>query len=195
MPRIGTDTIAKLGRGVLTYSRAPLDTCPGASAWCAAACYAQGPYRRYPQSRARWDANGATSAVPALPQPRKDGARTLLRLHVSGDFDTAPYVHTWRRALEERPDVLAWGYTRSWRVPRLRKALDALRALPNVQLFASWDASMGDERPPEGWRVAYIHPAPVQAYACPEQDGRKADCASCRYCFDGRRGDVSFRVH
>jgi hypothetical protein len=130
-------------------------------------------------------------------------------LHVSGDFDTAPYVHAWRHALAARPDVTAWGYTRSWRVPRLRKALDALRALPNVQLFASWDASMGDERPPEGWRAAYIAegprapappdgglaPASVQAYACPEQDGRKADCASCRYCFDGRRGDVSFRVH
>lgn len=191
-PRIGTDTIGKLGRGVLTYSRAPLATCPGASAWCAAACYAQRPYQRYPQSRARWDANAATSAVPALPQPRKDGGRILLRLHVSGDFDTAPYVHAWRRALAARPDVHAWAYTRSWRVARLRKALEQLRALPNVQLFASWDASMLDV-PPEGWRVARV--ADTRGYACPEQDGRKASCAECRYCFDGRRGDVAFRVH
>jgi len=88
--------------------------------------------------------------VPPIPEECK-----LLRIHVSGDFDTVAYIHEWARRLIERPDVTAWAYTRSWRVPELLLALEILRTLPNVQLFASMDPSCAD-LPPQGWRRAWI---------------------------------------
>lgn len=150
---------------------------------------------QYANTRAQWTTNAALADVPALPAPRKDGAPILLRIHVSGDFDTPEYVHAWRFALQARPDVVAWAYTRSWRVAELLPALDKLRALPNVQMFASMDTTI-DENPPEGWRVAYIaDDERASGYACPEQSGRKADCSACGYCFRGKRGNVVFTAH
>lgn len=148
----------KLGRDVYTYSRpagAPLGTdargpvggtCPGATEECESVCYAKriagavfDVYRR-----------NVSDDVPPIP----DDAR-LLRVHVSGDFDTPAYILNWVARLRARPDVTAWAYTRSWRCHSLMEYLEVLRALPNVQLFASMDASTR-ELPPEGWRRAWL---------------------------------------
>ncbi len=111
--------------------------------------------------------------------------------------------------LAARSDVTAWAYTRSWRVPELLPALERLRLLPNVQLFASMDKSTV-ETPPAGWRRAWIdgdgrlgndnqHIQTVldgaKSYICPEQTKRKASCQKCGYCFAGKRGDVTFLQH
>jgi hypothetical protein len=193
---------AKTGARVVTFSRTPGSggTCPGASAWCDAlvasgACYATRPYRQYAESRAQWDANARAERAPALPPPRRDGAPIKLRIHVSGDFDSAPYVRSWIAALRARPDVIAWAYTRSWRVPRLRRALEDLRALHNVQLFASIDPTIRED-PPSGWRVAWISGDPrAGGPVCPEQLGRVRDCDACGICYRARRGDITFLQH
>jgi hypothetical protein len=115
--------------------------------------------------------------------------------------------------------VTAWAYTRSWRVPDLLPDLERLRALPNVQLFASMDQSHTD-LPPEGWRRAWIdgdtragQPLELRAHedgditrnvrtfddtmslVCPEETKHKTNCAECRYCFDGQTNDVTFLRH
>lgn len=251
----------KIGMDVYTYSRvagnpalcstthhdlgfAPLSlnpggTCPGSTPECEAICYAKritGPVR---QNYLR----NAGDDVPELPADCR-----LLRIHVSGDFDTWPYIQAWVRRLAERPDVRAWAYTRSWRVADLLPDLEILRGLPNVQLFASMDPTTRD-LPPIGWRRAWIdrtwdkaiergverpletrlmgglfgRPTLTSAqsafeggilgthcdsadntlviadgtpsYVCPEETGRKPDCQSCRYCFDGQRNDVTFLEH
>jgi hypothetical protein len=247
----------KLGASVYTYSRPAGDkwrgiidssagrlktkqdwgTCPGSTDECEKICYAKrigGPV---------WDVykRNAFDDVPPIPDDC-----TLLRLHVSGDFDTVAYIENWiarllerttmRFALEENfslhngpqgaapvvrtlPPVMCWTYTRSWRVPELLPALERLRALPNVQLFASLDST--SELPPAGWRRAWIdgdlrlanfdgvqwtygpHPASdnqlgpdgIMSYVCPEETGRKPDCESCRYCFEGQHNDVTFLKH
>ena len=175
---------------VITYSRTPGDTCPGASDLCASICYAKRPYRRYSQTRAQWDANASVTDIPTLPL----GPATI-RLHVSGDFDTAEYVLAWYFALRARPDVLAWTYTRSWRVPELLPYLEKLRGLPNVQMFASTDQTI-TETPPDGWRVAFIDGDDrYSGITCPEQTGVKASCAECGICFIGKRGNVRFLKH
>lgn len=185
----------KTGREVLTYSRAPVATCPGASDWCKAECYAQSPFRRYENTHEQWTRNAETWGVPSLPAPRKDGRQRLVRIHVSGDFDRAEYIHAWRFLLQSRPDVLAWAYTRSWRVPRLLPALEKLRALPNVQLFASVDMTI-DQSPPPGWRVAFIRGDDrYKGPTCMEQLGSKPSCAECGYCFRGRKGNIAFKQH
>jgi hypothetical protein len=206
----------KIGMNVFTYSRlAGKDqTCPGATEECEAICYA----KRITGAVMRnlYVENTIAGQVPEIPVEAK-----LLRLHVSGDFDDVQYIESWIERLQARPDVTCWAYTRSWRVPTLLPALERLRALPNVQLFASMDASCA-ELPPIGWRRAWIHRTEHSArwaewgpderllvgdrlavnvadgtsvYVCPEETGHKQDCESCRYCFDGQRNDVVFLEH
>lgn len=214
----------KLGLGVLTYSRLagdpakegnPGGTCPGSTDECERICYAKrmGGLARYTHER-----NGG-DIVPAIPADCQ-----ILRIHVSGDFDTVEYISNWIYRLEQRPDVTAWAYTRSWRVYSLLPWLEILRKLPNMQLFASMDKSHNDV-PPTGWRRAWIdgdvragepilrraHSWPggpnavsthnlgtfdgERTYVCPEETGRKQDCLSCGYCFEGRKHDVTFLEH
>lgn len=238
----------KIGAGVYTYSRLPgrpnrlalgshgfepvptdefnevrdaewlkqnwTGTCPGSTPECERICYAARPVKEMGPVAVMWLKNSIMVDVPPLPEDAK-----LLRIHVSGDFDTVEYVENWIVRLTERPDVRAWAYTRSWRVPELLPALERLRALPNVQLFASMDKST-PVLPPAGWRRAWIDgdpragdpqlvrahmDDPVQhnlvtvdggrTYVCPEETKRVPDCERCGYCIDGTRNDVTFLEH
>jgi hypothetical protein len=215
----------KIGFGVFTYSRLPghpaerhishlgLDTlanpngtCPGSTVMCEAVCYAKRIRDEHGPVASVHEVNSITDQVPPIP----DAAR-LLRIHVSGDFDTVAYIEQWIERLTERPEVVTWAYTRSWRVPALLPSLERLRALPNVQLFASMDRSHAD-LPPDGWRRAWIngdartglvnadtHNAvtfdKISSYTCPEETGRKKDCVECGYCFLGQLNDVTFLEH
>ncbi len=209
----------KIGFGVHTYSRIAGDsakgnaggTCPGSTDECERICYAK---RIAGVVRQVYERNSSTNDVPELPEDCQ-----ILRIHISGDFDTLDYIASWYRRLKERPDVTAWAYTRSWRVPALLPGLEALRTLPNLQLFASMDKSHSDV-PPAGWRRAWIdgdpragEPINVRAhedvsvprnlatfdggrtFVCPEETKHKKDCLSCGYCFEGQRNDVTFLEH
>src|SRR3990167_5992196 len=204
---------AKIGHSVFTYSRLPghpnsralglpeeytrRGTCPGATLECQSICYAARPVAEQGVVYEMWRRNSDYESVPPIPDDCK-----LLRTHVSGDFTTVDYIEGWIVRLKERPDVTAWAYTRSWRVPELLPALERLRVLPNIQLFASMDSSTKD-LPPTGWRRAWIdgdhrgnkfgHAASIRStfddsrtYVCPEETGDKPNCKSCRYCFDGK---------
>jgi hypothetical protein len=212
----------KIGLDVFTYSRLPggtsgflnaLGTCPGATVECEDICYAK---RISGAVREVYQRNSSGNDVPPIPEACK-----ILRLHVSGDFDSVIYIENWIERITARPDVMVWAYTRSWRVPSLLPALERLRALPNVQLFASMDPSTKDA-PPAGWRRSWIHRNEpkggwpmeqrlrvqerqgrlimravdgVPAFVCPEETGEKPNCISCGYCFEGRRNDVVFLEH
>lgn len=189
-------------------------TCPASSPECESICYAARPVEEMGAVAAMWLRNSATSDVPPIPEDAK-----LLRLHVSGDFDTINYVKNWITRLVERPDVVMWAYTRSWRVPELLPYLEILRGLPNVTLWASMDQSIA-ELPPQGWRRAWIDgderggdPQLTKAhmddpvvhnlvaydgtasYVCPEETKRQPNCEACRYCFKGETKDVMFLRH
>lgn len=237
----------KIGPGVFTYSRLPgrpfktalgtsdahplaidetprihsrpstgwAGTCPGSTPECEHVCYAERPVREMGSVAAMWLRNSISSKVPPIP----DECR-ILRLHISGDFDTVRYIDNWIERLNERPDVTCWAYTRSWRVAGLLPALERLRALPNMQLLASMDKSHPDV-PPTGWRRAWIDGdpragAPIEvlahdydtsvkansntfdgdfSFVCPEETGKKANCVECGYCQHGRKHDVTFLLH
>lgn len=233
-PRYGKGNL-KIGLDVYTYSRLPgtpharalgvsLDqelrdglssgTCPGATAECQAICYAARPATEDGIVYRMWRRNSDTEDVPPIPDDCE-----LLRIHVSGDFTSPSYIHNWFVQLNERPDVTAWAYTRSWRVPELLPHLELLRSnLPNLQLFASMDSSTV-ELPPAGWRRAWIDGddradlhvntredgrwkvhnrvavGNVATYICPEETKRKANCVECQYCITGKRNDVTFLKH
>lgn len=218
----------KLGEGVFTYSRLPGKvggTCPGSSDECEAICYAKRVVMNVPvwdvwrlnsqpgemvQATIGGDDYYERYELPTLPTGAK-----LVRIHVSGDFDTVAYVRAWLRLVQAHPDVKFWGYTRSWRVEELSFHLRALRDQPNVQLFASIDESI-NEMPHPDWRRAWIdgdgrlvgeganrhvmssRTGQIErnvAFVCPEERGIKASCAACGYCIDGQRNDVIFLKH
>ena len=192
------------GEGFYTYSKLPGlpsphgGSCPGATDTCLRVCYAF-RVRETPLVWQMWEENTKQGCLlPRLPRDAE-----IVRLHVAGDFDTKLYVTAWYLAAEVHPDVHFFGYTRSWRVPELLPELEKLRALPNVQLFASVDASDSKyDWPSRDWRWAWLGApdAPPWWYAdkpyrCPEEDGRKKSCEECNYCILGRRGDVVFQIH
>ena len=157
----------KIGAGIYTYSKLPgrphevalgsphrltvlkgdpdalsvMGTCPGATPECVEICYAQRPVAEQGVVYRMWQENSLRGAD--VPDPPDDAV--LIRLHISGDFDSAPYIDRWAEILRARPHLTVWAYTKSWRVPELRPALERLRALPNMQLFASMDASALDD--------------------------------------------------
>jgi hypothetical protein len=222
----------KIGSGVYTYSRlpgspkraalggsrsdyTPSGTCPGSSPECESICYAARPVTENGAVYRMWVGN-QTSDVPPIPEDAK-----LMRLHISGDFDTVAYIQNWITRLKERPDVTMWAYTRSWRIPELLPHLEALRRLPNVQILASIDSSI-PELPPAGWRRAWIDGDPrageiidvaahtqdpewfnrnqktidgTLSYVCPEETKHVPNCEACKYCFKGDRNDVTFLRH
>ena len=95
----------KLGLGVYTYSRLAGNasfggngTCPGATDGCEAFCFAKrigGAVRQVYYQNLGDD-------VPPIPAQCR-----LLRLHVSGDFNTEAYIENWIARLTERADVAA----------------------------------------------------------------------------------------
>ncbi len=217
-------TISRWGRGnlklgmdgVYTYSRLPgrpdglyesvafaagfapgtsIGTCPGSTEKCESICYAKRVINT-PMVWDVWARNGPEEAIldESLPADAK-----IVRIHVSGDFDTPRYIQHWIKLVLEHPDVQFFGYTRSWRVPELLYDLNRLRGLPNVQLFASVDKSR-DELPPADWRRAWLEDdsrigMDVPSYVCPEQTGRKANCQECGYCIVGQKNDVTFILY
>lgn len=183
---------------IRTFSLPSRLTCPGASSWCSKHCYAYRFERRRPNCRDAYSRNLVLTWHPdefveAMLQviPKK---LPQCRIHVSGDFYSVEYIEAWQRICGEYPHTLFWCYTRSWNVPDLLPALEKLRDLPNVQLFASTDPSM--PLPPKGWRVAFIEEDPrASGLRCLEQYGRKPSCLECGYCFQQQRGDVIFKTH
>lgn len=242
----------KIGPGVYTYSRLPgrpeknalgsvgdqtgklytdqVDgrviwpgTCPGSTEECERICYARRPVQEMGPVATMWLRNGDPD-VPPIP-----AEASLLRIHVSGDFDSIQYIENWIQRIQEHvtsfgPDAIrVWAYTRSWRVPELLPALERLRALPQMQLFASMDKST-PELPPAGWRRAWIdgdersgvvhkimaHTEKAETFRlfelqqtadhrkaliCPEETKAVKNCEECGFCISGLRNDVVFLEH
>ena len=93
----------------------PIITCPGYGA-CAAWCYSFRAWR-HPQAFFRQLGNTVlmrhhrrivTQAFSVLP------ADIILRLYVDGDFDSLRTLKFWMKLLRTRPDIAAYGYSKSW---------------------------------------------------------------------------------
>lgn len=198
---------SKLGPTIFTYSKLPGrqgGTCPGSSGECELICFAKRVIRNKPVWDL-WERN--TLLGPEIPDP-PEYAR-IIRLHVSGDFDTIGYINAWYHIVAHRPTVKFFVYTRSWRKSDLLESLEALRSLPNIQMFASMDYSI-QELPPKGWRRAWIdgdrrvwtRPKLMReifdgkdAIVCPQEAGIVPDCETCKFCFKSSDRDLVFLEH
>jgi hypothetical protein len=192
----------KVGTGVSIVNREAGVTCPGASTWCVF-CYAKhGNFQRFGLQ------NKFATTVLKIPV----NIRELFRWHVSGDFDSIEYIRMAIDLMTAHPDTNFWAYTRSWDVPDLLPELERMRALPNMQLFASVDPDMPE--PPTSWRVAFPETddrftgvlclEQACSKACPEdctgnvKRGHVSimpDCKACTYCWRKPAGNVRWKLH
>lgn len=209
---------SKLGDdGIWQWGLPAVVTCPGASAECVIACYALRHRYRFPSVQTRLEANmvarrdlagwvGSVVAQIAMCRIKS------VRIHTSGDFDSAAYVDAWRAIAKARPHTRFYAYSRSWAAGdvAMRASLRAFARLRNVQLWLSFDRSM--EAPPKwaGCKRAYmaVDDADIPArgsadmvfrvrrktkavriggiVVCPAERERaaKATCETCRLCID-----------
>lgn len=199
-----TGTSGSKAATVLVWNLPAVVTCPGASKWCLSHCY-NGDDRptTYPVSlwQANWhdyDQRRAQLKAQISAQLHAAVAPTAVRIHSSGDFFSENYIRFWIDICLEFDEIAFWAYTRSWVHAHLRPCLEELRALRNVQLFASHDFSMPE--PPADWRVSRVcaEQATPARLVCPEQTNQTPNCASCGYCFQApneRFRDVTFYEH
>ena len=191
----------KLGKRVWSFSLPRVATCPGMSQWCRESCYMAKLERMYKTMLASYHENFENAAVETkalraaiLEKIPKIRNLRAIRIHVDGDFFNAGYVRMWASIAVALPETRFYAYTRSWRVKRLRKSLETLRAVPNFTLWASTDPTTED--PPAEWRTAWIDgddraTGPI----CPEQRGKKADCGECGLCVETKLRNIRFVTH
>jgi hypothetical protein len=206
----------KIGGQIYSFNLPAGVTCPGQSAACAN-CYAQ---------RGRWLFRNVRDAlawnyrmaqrqffIEEMVEELRRRRVKVLRLHSSGDFFSSQYTRKWVEILTRSPEVTAYTYTRSWRVPEILLALVDLAALPNFALWFSADADTG--MPPEvppGFRVAWLQESEDDAIptgvdlvfrvhrlrktprkrigltlVCPTEQGREhtTTCSTCAHCWRG----------
>jgi len=102
-----------------SFSALPKYTCPGAGA-CLDWCYSFRAWR-YPAAflrqlqntlLLRFDPSHIRREFAAIPEG------SIVRLYVDGDFDSMRTISFWFRLLQERPDLRAYGYSKSWQLLR-----------------------------------------------------------------------------
>jgi hypothetical protein len=146
----------KLG-AVWHFSIPAHESCPGESTVCANFCYASRHFFRYPNTirahNRNYRATRRRNFIKKILKEIDEKQVEILRLHSSGDFSSAAYVRMWVSIAKKRPAVQLFCYSRSWRVPRIRKALHDFARLPNVAYWHSCDIETHAEngRPPR-WR-------------------------------------------
>lgn len=197
---------SKLGPSIYTYSKLPGSeySCPGSSEECESICFAKKVVKNEWVWRL-WTINNQSDDIPPLPDNAK-----IVRLHVSGDFNSIEYIQSWQKIVASNPSVTFFGYTRSWRVTELLNDLESLKNLPNMFLWASIDKTI-KEIPPVGWRRAWIEGDDrlenipnrrtmltfdkKKAVVCPEEAGLIQNCEKCTFCFKNGSRDLVFLKH
>ncbi len=115
---------------------------------CGPKCYAATLMRIYPAVATKYARNLKLANSPEFVEYMIANipADCQFRIHVSGDFKDADYVHKWIQICRYRPDVTFYAYTRSWQLPEIWKAIRALHSFSNVNVNLSVDDETGKPR-------------------------------------------------
>lgn len=211
----------KIGR-IWQFSLPARITCPGRSKTCVAKCYAL-KHRYYSLTViSKLDrslkAARKPSFVPRVIEEIEERRIPVVRIHAAGDFYSPGYARKWLKIARECPETKFYFYSRSWRIPEIRKVLVQLSRLKNVRAFYSCDRDTG--KPlliPKRVRLAYLkveEGEEIPAWAdlvfrdhklrksvqirdngvlvCPVENGKqwKGSCESCGLCMQSRDIDV-----
>jgi len=132
---------AKLGP-IPFYSLPPIVTCPGATRFCRAYCYAiyeivdkYAHIREAASYILSLRSDFPTIVSWYLDKLRRTETPRVVRLHVSGDFYSVDYFMKWAKIAELNQDYVFYTYTRSLEI------LEQVQTWPNnliVHLSADW---------------------------------------------------------
>jgi len=181
--------------GVLpSFSLPVLKTCPGKTEFCSRLCYGlRGRFARQKMIdlyQSNLEASKQADFVERIVREILKAKAEVFRLHVVGDFYSVEYVEKWLEIADRLRDVKFFGSTRSWRVPRLREAVERFRDLPNVYLRASIDSTHLD-RPACSWGVWSIE---GEGDPCPHDYGLVENCITCKKCWQTKDSDIRLRL-
>ncbi len=195
----------KLGK-IPSFSLSAIESCPGKTTWCENKCYADKVERiyknaeiayRYNLLQARTNKDFVLLMNTELSKLSKKGIKKF-RWHVSGDFFSVKYIYDWINIVKANPEIVFYGYTRTWSISNLLPHLEALRCLPNVILFASTDISTVGSIP-SGWKEAWagdLMPNKPKLLFCLEQAGHVKTCEQCGICFNpASTANIYFETH
>ena len=120
----------KLGQAISLWSLPAVSTCPGRSAICELWCYAKSGRFLLPTVKDRLQWNLAQTLrddfVSRLVDEIRRKGVLVIRIHSSGDFDTAAYATKWMEIMKQCPQVRDYAYTRSYRVPEIAAVLEEM---------------------------------------------------------------------
>lgn len=193
-----------------------LETCPGMTNTCRSHCYAVAMARYRPGAFTRYQQNLMLSRRPEFARRMQAfliaHAVRIVRVHVGGDFTSPRYARAWLRIMKQSPRVRFYFYTRAWRAPDIRRAIDRMAELPNCRAWYSVDRDSGvptevptrvrlawlatsiDDRPPPGidlvFRIRRLRSVPVEVGSppvCPTEiptrGQRVVTCERCGHCW------------
>tara|TARA_R110002020_G_scaffold330688_2_gene546313 strand:+ start:699 stop:1571 length:873 start_codon:yes stop_codon:yes gene_type:complete len=140
-------TVYKEGNSKLpfyAFSALPIITCPGFGD-CGKWCYSFTAWR-YPAAYFRQLQN--TFLIINAPEILADEFRALprdidFRLYVDGDIDSAKTLGFWMELFRDRPDVRAYGYSKSW--PLFLAYAKTNQFPPNYKLNLSGGSRYGED--------------------------------------------------
>jgi hypothetical protein len=210
-----TPKLSKVSKldGILSWSLVARDTCPGSKADngelvdACAGCYAVGGNYRFsnvrePREHNREDWQHA-SWVPTMVALLNNSR--YFRWLDSGDLYSLALAHKVLLVMTLSPWVQHWLPTRMHKFAKFASVFDAMRALPNVSVRFSSDATDGtfiagvhgstileplnpdDKRSP-----AKFVPTGVTECHAPQNDGK---CNGCRTCFDKNVKVIGYVAH
>lgn len=185
--------------------------CVGASSICLLLCYAMQHHYLRSNVKTALDRNYQESLRKDFVVLMGGWIRSLfarvVRVHASGEFYNAEYVHKWIEIAKRNPNIVFYAYTRSWRDPEIYEALKDLAKVPNFVLWWSCDKETGAPPRIKGVRRAYLmlddsdipkfqvdlvfreQTKTVMkwvkgALVCPPENGvTNTSCSMCQLCF------------
>src|SRR5262249_44111921 len=158
---------SKLGRQrrIWSFSLPSRHTCPGQSPACSGPCYSAHLESWRPDVRRRYRRNLALSRRPDFAH-RVCAFLTsrhvaIVRLHVGGAFFSARYARQCLSIMRHLPQTRFYLYSRSWRIPAIRRVLRQMAQLEHVQVWFSCDRDTGvPTRVPHRVRLAWLMTGP-----------------------------------
>lgn len=210
----------KLGKDLIWGFALPSgvpEVCVGMTPTCQTHCYAI-RYAQYRASaQAKYQKNLELSRLPDFAQRMKydilNKAVHVVRIHTGGEFYSVRYVRQWLKVIAWLPQVRFFCYTRSWRIPALKRVIDKMAAFANARLWYSCDRDAGipsqvpsavrlcwlmtypEDLPPQQvdlvFRIRKLRLIPLAQLTgmrvCPDENGkhypRPPHCESCGTCW------------
>lgn len=194
-----------IANSVLVWNLPYIKTCPGASELCKSICYIAA-YDANKNSDANLlqynkDKNQLMVYINETLQYKAKQGNVIVRLHSEGDFFSKEYIRFWNDVVSINKNVRFWAYTKSWVIPELRKELEELEKLDNINIYYSWDNTMAEK--PINHKLAiltndikvYKEKRKQDMVICPEQYNMVECCADCGICISNKKSNVVFCIH